>query len=99
VIVDDGIGVSKFLIEVEVLESKGFAGVVIQETDEDVIIREEEEGAKEKREFSDGGADLPPPAIKMGKISPQGRIPIEFNQAFIIPDNFESFNYSSYFEF
>jgi hypothetical protein len=70
VVVDDGIGVSKFLIEVEVLESKGFAGVVIQETEEEVIIREEEEEAKAKREFSDGGEDLPPPAIKMGKISP-----------------------------
>jgi hypothetical protein len=38
--------------------------------------------------------EMPDPAIKIGKISPLGTIPIEFNQPFKVPNSFKDYDYS-----
>ena len=41
---------------------------------------------------------MPEPGVKIGKIDPLGKIPIEFNQPFKVPDNFEEYDYSGTFD-
>lgn len=49
----------------------------------------EEEVVEEKKKKKD---TIPEPSIKIGKVTPMGQIPLEFNQAFIVPE--EGHDYS-----
>ena len=38
------------------------------------------------------------PKIKFGRINPLGKIPLDFNQPMLKPENFEDFDYSKIFD-